>query len=102
MNQDRVMQGICDMIGHLIYDAANPPKLNKRKTNKYDIERLKKINIRWAKESKLLTHYCDVMGMDRKRIESKIIELNSTRADRPCHSQRAGRPAKNKRADAGT
>jgi hypothetical protein len=68
MKPDRVTQGCCNFIGEIIKDACMPNSTNPNINN---------INIRWAKESTLLTHWCDVMHMDRERIANRIIALNS-------------------------
>jgi hypothetical protein len=83
-SETKIIQGCCDFVGQLIYNACTlPTKPTKTKFMwkltewEHKINRLKKINIRWAKQSKLLTHYCDVMNLDRQKIENAIIKHNS-------------------------
>ena len=86
-SHDSVTQGHCDLIGQIILGACSlPPRYRKvKKTwknpkgiidNTSEILRLIRINTRWAKQSKLLNHYCDVMKMDRQKIEEAILRNN--------------------------
>ena len=64
-SHDSITQGHCDLIGQIILGACSPKDAHDRFVNR-----------RWARESMLLSHYCDVMHMDRQKIEEAIIKQN--------------------------
>ena len=78
-SHDPITQGCCDFVGQIILGACNPPQVAyKLLDNEKSQERLRliKINTRWVLNSKLLTHYCDVMNIPIEKVQQAVFRNN--------------------------
>jgi hypothetical protein len=70
-------KGCAKLVHAVVNYALHPPSLNCRNKliyNKAVISR--KLNIRFATDSPLLIHFCDIYDLDFKKVQSAIIRLN--------------------------
>jgi hypothetical protein len=84
--EKQIHQGYVDMVSQAIYTAVNPPAIpTKKKLGETKIRfahrvndavRTRKINIEFAKNSVIISHWADCADYDEERVREKILKAN--------------------------